>query len=146
MTTPVPNSGRRRARQRGSAMLEIALTFMGFILLTVGVMDFAMAVYAYNSCAYSSMSAARWAAVRGSQYSTAQNVPLITQTDVQNYVNTLLVGLDTSRATVTATWSPSHDAGSTVQVQVSYNVLPLSYLGLPQSMQVSSTSAFIISY
>ncbi len=45
MLSKHPTSGRRK-RQRGSALLESTLCFLGFIFLTVGLMEFSMAVYA----------------------------------------------------------------------------------------------------
>ena len=143
---------RRQAVQRGSAMLEIALSFTAFLLLTVGVMEFAMAVYAYNFCSYASGEATRWAAVRGSQYSNSSNpaLPALTQADVNNYVVSQMVGLDSSRLSVAASWTPDNNPGSTVQVTVSYTVVPLAFLALKQNLQVAkaeeSFQAFVVSF
>jgi Flp pilus assembly protein TadG len=127
-------------------MLEIALSFTAFLLLTVGVMEFAMAVYAFNFCSYASGEAARWASVRGAQYSSSATPPLpaLTQQDVTNYVQSQMVALDTSRLSVTASWLPDNNPGSTVQVTVAYTVVPLAFLSLKQNLQVSNTSQTII--
>ena len=61
---------RRRYRQRGSGLVEGALCFSAFLFITFGVMEFAMAIYAYNFCSYAAQDAARWASTRGANYPT----------------------------------------------------------------------------
>src|SRR5438045_4738127 len=104
----------RRSRQSGAAMLEIALSFTAFLLLTIGVMEFAMAVYAYNFCSYASGEATRWASVRGSQYcaSSSPVLPSLTQEDVKNHVLAEMVAMDSSRLIVNASWLPDNNPGS----------------------------------
>lgn len=143
----------RRQSQRGAAMLEIALSLTAFLLLTMGVMEFAMAVYAYNFCNYISGEAARWASVRGSQYVAAGNTA-ITNTDVTNYVLSQAVGFDTGKLSVATCWTtaPSTSGGcdgattpgSTVQVTVGYTVVPLVGLALKQNLQVQNTAQTVI--
>lgn len=136
-------------------MLEIALSFSAFLLLTVGVMEFAMAVYAYNFCSYASGQAARWAAVRGSQYSNSFDPPiaLLTTGDIRSYVLSQMVALDPSKLNVQAVWfSPAsaatpdnnHDPGSNVQVTVTYTVVPLAGLALTHNIDVHNTSQTFI--
>ena len=47
-------------------MVELALCLLGFLMLTLGAMDFGWAVYAYNFCSYAAQDAARWASTHGS--------------------------------------------------------------------------------
>ena len=140
-----PTSSRRR-RESGTAMIEVALTFTAFLLLTVGVMEFAMAVYAYNFCSYASGEAARWASVRGSQYCNSSTPALaaLTSTDVSNHVQAEAVALDPSKLSVTATWPTDNNPGSLVQVTVSYTVVPLAGLAISQNLVVSNTSQTVI--
>lgn len=130
---------RRLSTQRGSAMLEIALSLMAFLLLTLGVMEFAMAVYAYNFCSYASGEAVRWASVRGAQYAAAGN-PALTNNDVKNFVLSQGVGFNRENLTVTTSWLPDSNPGSIVQVRVAYSVVPLVGLTLHEQLQVSNTS------
>ena len=130
---------RRRRTQGGTAMLESALTFSAFLLLTFGVMEFSMAVYAQNFCAYVSHDAARWAAVRGSTASTPAGT-----SEVRAWVLSQAAGLSSDRMTVTTTWAPDNKPGSVVAVNVSYSVLPLVGLAQKSQFSVGSTSAMTI--
>ena len=141
--TTVRNATRRRPGQRGSAMLEIALSLNAFLLLTLGVMEFAMAVYAYNFCSYASGEATRWASVRGAQYVAAGN-PAITDDDIKNFVLAQGVGFNRENLTVRTSWLPDNNPGSIVQVKVSYSVIPLVGLTLHEQLQVSNTSQTVI--
>jgi Flp pilus assembly protein TadG len=120
-------------------LVEGALCFSAFLLITFGVMEFAMAVYGYNFCNYAAQNAARWASVRGANYPTPA-----TSTTVQNYVTNQAIGL-ASTPTVTTTWTPDNNPGSVVQVTVTYNVIPLTGVTLHANFQVSGTAQMVIS-
>jgi Flp pilus assembly protein TadG len=141
-----------RKGERGSAIVELALCLLGFMMLTMGAMDFGWAVYAYNFCSYASQDAARWASVHGSLSSSPAGV-----SDVQTYVNSQAVGLSTSLLTTTTCWSgvcptsgsaPAGDntPGSTVSVKVAYQVQPLTGLGIKQAFTVGATAQFVINH
>jgi Flp pilus assembly protein TadG len=119
--------------------VEGALCFSAFLFITFGVMEFAMAIYAYNFCGYAAQDAARWASARGANYPTPA-----TSTDVQNHVTSQAVGL-TGALTVTTTWTPDNKPGSTVQVAVQCNVVPLAGVVLHSNLQVGSTAQMQIS-
>jgi Flp pilus assembly protein TadG len=125
-------------------MLELALSFMAFMLLTMGTMEFGWAVYAYNFCSYAAQDAARWASVRGS-LSTLSGAPA-TQASILSFVQSEAVGLDTSLLNVSATWNPNNTAGSTVTVTVSYTITPLAGLAIRQNIPISSTAQFVINH
>jgi Flp pilus assembly protein TadG len=131
----------RRSRQKGSAMLELALSFMGFLMLTLGSMEFGWAIYAYNSCAYAAQSGARWASVNGSLSPSPA-----TATSVTSFVQSQLVALNPSLMTVNTSWSPNNSPGSTVTVTVSYTVVPLVGLAIQSSFNVSSTGQMVIDH
>ena len=130
---------RRRNNRRGSALLEGALCFSSFLFITFGVMEFAMAVYAYNFCNYAAEDAVRWASTRGGNYPTPA-----TAASVQTYVATEGVGL-TNSLTATTTWTPNNSPGGIVQVTVTYNVIPLTGVTLHANFQVSGTAQMVIS-
>lgn len=145
MKTNIPVSNRRR-KQRGSALLEGALSFSAFLMLTFGVMEFSMAVFAYNWVSYAAREGARWASVRGNTYvpvGATVGTPA-TQDQISAYVKSQAVGLVASNVTVTAAWTPDNSPGSNVKVTVAYNVIPLVGLALTNSMSVSSASQLII--
>jgi Flp pilus assembly protein TadG len=130
---------RRRSRQRGSGLVEGALCFTAFLFLTFGVMEFSMAIYAYNFCSYAAQDAARWASTRGANYPTP-----VKASDVQSHVTNQAVGL-TNTVTVTTTWAPDNKPGSTVQVTVQYSVIPLTGVALHSNLQLGSTAQMVIS-
>ncbi len=132
-------SPRRRSGRQGSALLEGALCFSSFLFITFGVMEFAMAVYGYNFCHYAAEDAARWACTRGANYPTPA-----TAASVQSYVDNEAIGL-TNELTVTTTWTPNNQPGSTVQVTVTYTVIPLTGVTLHANFQVSGTAQMVIS-
>ncbi len=144
-----PVSRRRQSREKGSSLVELALCFLGFMLVTVGTMEFGMAVYAYNSCSYLARDASHWTSLHGTLSQTATSCDSskgvadgcpASSTDVQNYVTSQSVGLDTSKFTVTTTWNPNNTPGAEVNVTVAYTVVPLAGLALKENLNVSSSS------
>jgi Flp pilus assembly protein TadG len=143
-------SRRRRSSQKGSSLVELAICFLSFMLLTVGALDFAMAVYAYNFCYYAARDTSRWVSVHGANSATpgtnCSGNPGIASgcaansTDVSNHVAALAVALNTGNLIVTTTWTPDTNPGAEVNVNVAYTVVPLSGLGLTQNLNVSSSS------
>ena len=149
MQSNVALSRRRQLRQKGSSLVELSLCFLGFLLLTVGSMEFAMATYAYNFCSYAARDATRWASVHGSLSQTASSCSSsngvadgcpASSTDIQNYVAAEAIALDTSKLTVTTNWTPNNTPGAEVSVTVAYTVVPLAGLALKENLNVSSTS------
>ncbi|HEY4364248.1 MAG TPA: TadE/TadG family type IV pilus assembly protein [Bryobacteraceae bacterium] len=138
-------SARRRRRQKGSALLEGALCFLGFLMLTVGLMEFSMAMYAYNFCTYSARDAARWAATQGSDKTVpatcANNVGTI-----PSFVTSEAIALESSRFTVSCAWSPDNAPGAQLSVTVTYSIAPLVGLVIRGPMTVSSTSKTTVVY
>jgi Flp pilus assembly protein TadG len=133
-----PGRIRRSRSQRGSGLVEGALCFSAFLFITFGVMEFAMAIYAYNFCSYAAQDAARWASVRGANYPTPA-----TATDIQNHVASQAVGL-TNTVTATTSWAPDNKPGGTVQVTVQYSIIPLTGVTFRDSLQVGSTAQLTI--
>jgi Flp pilus assembly protein TadG len=129
---------RRRRTQRGSGLVEGALCFSAFLFIAFGVMEFAMAVYAYNFCAYAAEDAARWASTRGANYPTPA-----TATSIQNHVTSQAVALPNTM-TVTTTWTPNNNPGATVQVTVAYNIVPLTGVTISSNFLVSKTAQMLI--
>jgi len=119
--------------------VEGALCFSAFLFLTFGVIEFSMAIYAYNFCTYASQDAARWASTRGANYPTP-----VSAADIQSHVTDQAVGL-TNTVNVTTTWTPDNKPGGTVQVRVQYSVIPLTGVTLHSNLQVGSTAQMVIS-
>jgi Flp pilus assembly protein TadG len=141
MAIPIRTVPKNRRNQRGSAMIELAITLMGFLLMSLGVMEFGLAVYANNKVISSAQDAARWASVRGSQNATPA-----TAASIQDYVQSIAIGLSSNQLNVNTTWSPNNKPGSAVQVTVAYTFVPLSYLAITRSLNLSSTAQVVINH
>lgn len=129
----------RRNNERGSALVEGALCFGAFVFIVFGVIEFALAIYAYNFCSYAAQDAARWASTRGANYPAPA-----TADDVQTYVSSQAIGLTNSLA-VSTTWTPDNKPGGIVQVQVHYTLIPLTGVMLHRNLSLTSSAQMIIS-
>jgi len=129
----------RRRRSRGSTLVESAIVAVVFLLLLVGIMEFGRLGLAYNEVSFAAQCAARYAAVRGS----SSGHPAAAS-DVQSVAKVYTGALDNRQVTVTTTWTPNNNPGSTVKVKVTYKfdtvLLPLSATTVP----VQTTAAAII--
>lgn len=105
--------------QRGSTLIESTLVLLSFAVLLGGIMEVGFTGMVSNSVSFAAQRAARYASVRGSasgHAATAANIQAI----AQQYASPL----SSSGLTVTVTWTPNNNPGSTVQVQVSYAITP----------------------
>jgi Flp pilus assembly protein TadG len=128
------------AADKAQAMAEFALVLTTFILLIFGAMYLAQAVYAYNYVAYAAREGSRYAAVHG--YDSYQ---VASASTIDTFVKGETAGLDTSKLTVTTTWTPDNKAGSVVQVEVQYQ-LSLSIPFIPaQTLSLTSMSKMVMS-
>ena len=96
--------------------MESAVVAAVFLLLLAGIMEFSRLGFAYNEVSFAAQRAARYAAVRGSASGHAASAA-----DVQKAALVYTGALDNAKVTVTTTWTPNNNPGSTVQVKVSYN-------------------------
>ena len=141
-------------RQRGNAMLELAICFPTFLLVIMGAMDFSWGVNAYNFCSYAAQGAARWGSVHGSLSSSPATVSSVT-----TYVQTQAKaeGLSVSNLKVTPCWAgdcPSSGSpasgenapGQVFKVTIAYKIVPLTGFGIKSSFTVSSTGQYVINH
>lgn len=104
--------GRKRI---GQSMLEFAIVILVALVLIFGIIQASLALYAYNFVSYAARSAVRYAMVHGSQSGSPA-----TASTIQSYAKGLASGLDPHSLTVTTTWNPNNNPGSTVTVKVTY--------------------------
>jgi Flp pilus assembly protein TadG len=120
--------------------VESSVVAAVFLLLLTGTMEVGRLGFAYNEVSFAAQSAARYASVSGSS-----SGHVATAAEIQSVAETYTGALDNTKVTVTTTWSPNNNPGSTVQVKVSYNfatvLVPLSSAGL---LTVKTTASNII--
>ena len=121
-------------------MVEVALVATLFFALVFGVITVAYLVYAYNSVGFMAQQGARWASVRGNASGSPASASA-----VKSYVLTQGTGLDTTALTVTTTFTPDQNPGSTVKVVVTYAATPLVSTFLPATLNLTGSSAVAIS-
>jgi Flp pilus assembly protein TadG len=126
-------------RRRGSSMLEAALMMTTFVILMVGVIDFGRLGYTYNSITYAAHQAARFASTNGSASGHTASAA-----NIQANVQGNMVGLDAAKLTVSVTWTPNNNPGSSVKVVVSYGFLPLVVPISSTGLTLKSTAVDII--
>ena len=116
---------RRLARRTdGAIAVEFAFVAPMLILLTVGAIDGGRMLLAMNTLEKLANEGARFASVRGSEYSSP-----VTEADVETYLDAKATGLDASKLAVVVTWPdalPTFNApGNRVTVAVTYPLDPL---------------------
>jgi Flp pilus assembly protein TadG len=162
------------SREKGSTMLEFALTVSLFLVMLFGIVDFGRALYTYHFLSNAAREATRYAAVHGYTCNDDNSCSVANpdtgpansmNTVIQDYVQAIIPsGINSSQVTTTPTWpvqanSPTicgsrvngsgpyaNYPGCTVQVKVSYPFGFLVPLVHSGSITLSSTSEMIISH
>jgi Flp pilus assembly protein TadG len=131
-------SAARRLRQRGSSMVETALTVSIFLMFMFGTVEFGRAMFVHNQLAFLAEEGARYASTRGLTVPSAQQA---SASNVSTIVKNMAVAIPTANMTVTTTWQGTQGTvGQWVKVQVSY---PFTFIGpyMPYSnINLSSTA------
>lgn len=125
---------------RGQTFAEFMMVVLPTIGLIFGIVSFAMTVYTYSFLSNAARDAVRYAIVHGSK-STSPATSDVIQTFVRNEAQ----GLKASAISVSTSWSPNNNPGSTVNVQVSYSYQPF-YPFNSVTLPLSSSAQMVISY
>jgi Flp pilus assembly protein TadG len=131
--------------ERGSALVEFAVATTLLLTMMFGAMDFGRALYTYTKVSEAARQGTRYAIVRGSSCTTWTTACPASATDVQTYLKDVPMGLNPSSMTVTTTWTPNKNPGSTVNVNVQYSfqfILPFLPSG---TINMASTSQMVVS-
>ena len=99
----------------GASAVEFAFVVPMLVALSFSAIDGGRALLTFNSVERLARDGARYASVRGSEYSSPA-----TEVDVTNYLKGRSTGLDNAKLGVSTTWTPDNDPGSVVAVQVTY--------------------------
>ena len=139
MNSRIRVSSKRRRSQAGDTMVETALCVTCYFMIVFAIIEFSQATFAWNFVSYAARNATRYASVHGA---TSQTIA--TAQSVTNVVLAQAVALNASNLTVSTTWTPNNQPGSTVQVKVSYLYKPLLVVVFPSVQTFSSTSQMVI--
>jgi Flp pilus assembly protein TadG len=150
----VKNSSSNAKSERGSELVEFALTLTILLSLIFGIIGFAQAAYAYHFVSNVAREATRYASVRGLTCPPAvlSDCPM-TDLGIESYVKNLAPsGINASQLSATRTSinpggncnGVAYNPGCAVQVNVTYPFAFLPMLHLP-SFTISSTSQMVIS-
>jgi Flp pilus assembly protein TadG len=131
----------RRADERGTSIVEFALSFVLLFSIIFGIIDFGRALYAYDAISDAARIGTRYAIVRGS----SSNSPVTASVVAWYVANNCCAGLDPNAITVTTTWSPNNHPGGTVTVQVNYTLTFMLPFLPSWSVPMSASSAMVVS-
>ncbi len=139
----MPNSKLRRGpKQGGQALVEFALTWTLFMVITVvGVMDFGRAIWAYNLVSHAARASARYAMVHGSE-----SLAPASAADIEAVARKQMFFLDQSSLNVTTQWLADNSPGSDVEIRIVYTFTPLLGIFQAGAFQVGSKSKKVITY
>lgn len=157
--------------ERGSELIEFAVASLVLLGILFGMIQFGLAMYAYHFVSSAAQLGARYAIVRGADFTTSCSTSAppsftltyhcsATSSDVQNYVKSLAIaGLNPASVTASATWpaqtpdctsgcsacsTASNNAGCLVKVQVTYVFALPVRLFSPSSVHLTSTAVEVI--
>lgn len=150
---------RRLPDERGTALVEFAVSVTLLLTLLLGVMVMCLGLYSYHVTSEAARRGVRYAMVRGSSCSTygnfSSNCP-VTSAQVQTYVQGLIFpGVNASNLLATTTWpttgsactpsaSPCNNPGNLVKVKVSYTLPVYIPFVSRQTLAMSSTAEMVI--
>ena len=132
---------RRHSNQKGSILVESAVSMLAFLLLLIGIIEGGRMVWTYNTLAFVAREGTRYAIVRG-----GNNPVPATTTTISAYVKGRAIGLDPTKMTVLTTWAPTNSQGNPVQVVVNYQYSMVTTLFKSGSFVLTSTSKMIVLY
>jgi len=125
--------------QRGTGTIEIAIVLSLVLILTLGVLDFALGARAYNSLTYAAREGARYAVVRSNQ----SRGPA-TAAKIADRVRSQVVLLNEAEVSVSAEWIPSNSRNAVVKVSLSYPYKPITRLLPLKAITLTSSSQSVI--
>jgi Flp pilus assembly protein TadG len=150
--SPVPGLRKLKAED-GNNLIEYALTFMFFMSMVLGIVDFSRALYSYHFLSDAAREATRWAAVRGATCTNDGScTAAASSADVIAYVTNITPpGLNLADLTTTPSWpgtgncpGVNNNPGCPVNVTVSYQFNFVVPFIRTTPLTLSSSSEMII--
>ncbi|HET6962465.1 MAG TPA: TadE/TadG family type IV pilus assembly protein [Terriglobia bacterium] len=117
----------QRGTQKGQSLVEMALVCLIFFFLLFGILEFARALWTYNTIVQSTRQAARWAVVNvanaadTTDINRARNIVIYGYPDVGSGTP-LVPGLDTATVTVQIQPLQTDFSGTAVSEKISVSV------------------------
>lgn len=130
-----------RSHLKGQTYVEFAFSAVVVIMLIFALVNFSLALYAYNFVSYAAREGTRFAAVHG-----GSNPSPADSTDIANLITAEAYGLNAGKLKVNTTWSPNNQPGSVVAVQVQYTFNFMVPFVALKPVNLTSTSQMMISY
>jgi Flp pilus assembly protein TadG len=143
-TTLSRRTGRAR---RGAAVTELAMVLPIILVFLLGIIDFALVMYAYGTVSEASRAGARYAVVHGSR-SAAPVGPTANDATVESVVRANAPALTAAHLTVTSSWGAgSNDATCPVTVTATYDcTLCVARLGGLGCLTVKGSTTMLITH
>ena len=129
-------------RERGTVLVESVMVMMTFFIITIGMIELGLGVWAYNTVAHAAREGARYAIVHGDGYCAACDHASEIKTATKNAA----IGLKLATSDITVTPAASYAIGSNVTVTVTYTYRFFSRVLPSASVSLHSTSKMVISY
>lgn len=127
-----------RRSQNGSSVIELALVLPFFLMLTIGMMDFAIGVWSHHTLANAAREAVRYAVVRAVTGGT-------TDDDIARVARDRAVGLHAQKIDVITEWvPPDRGPGSTVRVVLRYPFDPVTPFIARERVTLEATAAMVV--
>lgn len=122
-------------------MISFAFIAPLLFAVSIGIIDFGMALWTKSTIANSAREAARYASIRGEASSFTA-----TDEEIRSVAIATAAGIGVNHSQVAVEWSPNNTPGSTVTVRVNftYDFLVGGFVPLPplQLQAVSSRAVF----
>jgi Flp pilus assembly protein TadG len=124
----------RRSSQNGSSLVEFAILAIALFALLFTSIEFDRMAFVYVNIADAAKAGVRYAIVHGSDRTGSGLDGPSSGSDYTNLTKLIkyyTTGMDTSAVTVTATYTPDNNPGSTVNIKVTYPYTPLTGFPFP---------------
>lgn len=156
---PHPKQAARRSAtcESGATLVEAAVGLTVLLMMVVGVMQMALALYTYHYTSHAAREGTRYAIVRGSSSCATLTTPCnVNSAAIQSYLRGLPTpGIKSSLISVTATWpstlnctpsaTPCNNPTNLVKVTVTYPFPFAAPFITSATVNLSSTSEMVIS-
>jgi Flp pilus assembly protein TadG len=144
---------RRRARQRGSSLLEFSVVSVLLFMVVFATLEFNRMVLVYTGVANAARAGARYAIVHGNSRSGSgtdgPSGPSANPTEVLTIIRTYAGAspLNTGSLVINVTYPDSSNLpGKRIRVSVTYPYDPFAWASLPLRVNLGSVSQGIIAY